>query len=232
MKTVVVLQPGYLPWLGFFDQMSRSDVFVYYDDVQFDKHGWRNRNRIKTPEGPQWLTVPVYHKGLGKPRILDIEINNETPWARKHLGSIRQHYAKAPFFSRYWPELEELLSKRWEKLVDLDIAVAWKMCSWLGIERQVVRSSELGIEGDRNERLLKICQHFQADRYLSGQAAQEYLDEGLFHRSGIKVEWHEYHHPVYFQQYGEFIPFLSALDLLLNVGEESRKIITASGSGS
>ena len=112
VTTVVVLQPGYLPWLGFFDQMRRADVFVYYDDVQYDKHGWRNRNRIKTQDGPQWLTVPVRHGGQGFPRIIDVEIDGRTPWARKHVASVRQAYARAPFLQRYLPELEELLQRQ------------------------------------------------------------------------------------------------------------------------
>src|SRR3989442_9456693 len=106
-RTVAVLQPGYLPWLGFFDQMRRSDVFVYYDDVQFDKHGWRNRNRVKAPTGPHWLTVPVLHHG--KPRIKEVEIDERMPWARRHIGTIRQFYARATFLERYLGELDELL---------------------------------------------------------------------------------------------------------------------------
>src|SRR5437667_10921821 len=103
-RTVVVLQPGYLPWLGFFDQMIRSDVFVYHDDVKFDKHGWRNRNRVKSLSGaPFWLTVPVRHHGLGWPRILDVQIDNRGAWARKHVGTIRQFYPRAPFLRRYLP---------------------------------------------------------------------------------------------------------------------------------
>src|SRR5437763_192566 len=112
-RTLVVLQPGYLPWLGFFDQLRRSDVVVYYDDVQYDKHGWRNRNRIKAPSGPQWLTVPVRHAGLGWPRIADVEIEPDTPWARKHLGTIQQYYARAPFTPRYLPELADVLQRQW-----------------------------------------------------------------------------------------------------------------------
>src|SRR2546428_2852818 len=104
-KTVAILQPGYLPWIGFFDQMRRADVFVYYDDVQYDKHGWRNRNRIKTQTGPLWLTVPVHHSGLGQPSILQVEIDARVPWARKHLASIRQAYAAAPFLEQYLPPL-------------------------------------------------------------------------------------------------------------------------------
>jgi hypothetical protein len=122
-KVIVVLQPGYLPWLGFFDQMRRADIFVYYDDVQFDKHGWRNRNRIKSPDGAHWLTVPVRRARLDQ-RILDVEIDNRAAWARKHVGSIRQFYASAPFLDRYLPELAALLERRWKLIVDLDLAVA------------------------------------------------------------------------------------------------------------
>jgi hypothetical protein len=217
--TIVVLQPGYLPWLGFFDQLRRADVFVYYDDVQYDTHGWRNRNRIKTPQGPAWLTVPVRHSGLNKPRIIDVEIDARAPWARKHVASIRQAYAAAPFADRYLPELEELLHRRWVRLVDLDIAVAEAMAAWLGLRRRVELSSQLGIGGGQSERLLGICRHFGASTYLSGAAAREYLDVPLFERHGIAVEWQDYAHPVYPQLHGAFVPYLSAIDLLLNCGD-------------
>lgn len=222
--TLVVLQPGYLPWLGFFDQMRRSDIFVIYDDVRFDKHGWRNRNRIKSPTGPHWLTVPVIV--TSGQRIYEIEVDNRQPWARKHLGTIKQFYAKAPYLKHYLPELEELLAgRRWEQLVDLDIAVIELLCGWLNVEPQWLRSSELGIMGEQSQRLLNLCLHFGARRYLSGDAAQTYLDIELFAKHGIEVEWQNYQHPVYTQQHGEFLPFLSALDLLLNCGPESASII-------
>jgi hypothetical protein len=226
-----VLQPGYLPWLGFFDQMQRADTFVYYDDVQYDKNGWRNRNRIKSAAGePHWLTVPVRVESLSQ-RIFETEIDNRQPWARKHAGTIRQFYAKAPHLKRYLPELEELLAgRRWERLVELDEAAVTLICRWLGLERRTHRSSELGIEGERSERLLNMCLHFGARRYLSGSAAQSYLDVELFARRGVEVVWQSYQHPTYPQQHGEFIPFLSALDLLLNCGDESLSII-ARGSG-
>src|SRR5688500_843131 len=118
MKTLAVLQPGYLPWLGYFDQMMRADVFVHYDDVQFDKHGWRNRNRIKTASGVAWLTVPVLHKGLGEQPIHEVSIHHDAPWQRKQIATIRQAYAHAPFLDRYLPELEQLLEQRWDLLVD------------------------------------------------------------------------------------------------------------------
>ena len=225
-RTLAVLQPGYLPWLGFFDQLQRADVFVLYDDVQFDKNGWRNRNRIKGPSGePHWLTVPVRVNSLTQ-RILDTEIDNRQPWARKHLGTIKQFYAKAPYLNRYLPELELLLTRRrWERLVDLDLAVIDLLRSWLGIERQIIRASELSIGGERSERLLNICRHFGAHHYLSGDAAKSYLDVESFTKHAIEVEWQEYHHPVYPQQHGPFVAFLSVLDLLLNCGDNSAAII-------
>ena len=224
MSTAVVLQPGYLPWLGFFDQLHRSDIFVYYDDVQYDKHGWRNRNRIKTQTGPLWLTVPVRHRGEGLPRIVDVEIDARIPWARKHVASIRQAYARAPFVARYLPALEEVLERKWERLVDLDIACAALIAQWFGLRRRVERSSTLGIEGSRSERLVNICEYFGATTYLSGDAAKGYLDVELFTQHGIQVEWQRYVHPAYPQLHGEFVPYLSALDLLLNCGDEASLI--------
>ena len=219
---MVVLQPGYLPWLGFFDQLRRADVFVCYDDVQYDKHGWRNRNRIKTQTGPTWLTVPVRHGGEPPlQRILDVEIDRRTPWARKHVASIRQAYARAPFCDRYLPALEELLQRRWERLVDLDIECVDLLAHWLGLQRRIERSSMLGVGGERSERLLNICRHFGASTYVSGDSAQAYLDVALFERNGITVKWQRFVHPVYPQLHGEFVPFLSALDLLFNCGDEA-----------
>lgn len=229
-RTLAVLQPGYLPWLGFFDQMRRADVFVYYDDVQYDKHGWRNRNRVKSPTGAHWLTVPVRHSGLDRPRILDVEVDHG-PWARKHVGTIRQYYKDAPFLDRYAPELEELLQRRWERLVDLNLAVTAKLADWLGIVTPAFRSSDLHIDGERSERLLKLCRHFGATRYLSGSAAASYLDVELFGRHDIVVNWQEYVHPTYPQLHGAFIPYLSAVDLLLNCGDESGRIVSDPSQG-
>ena len=223
--TLSVLQPGYLPWLGFFDQLRRCDVFVLYDDVQFDKHGWRNRNRVKSPQGVHWLTVPVRHKGLGKQKILDVEIDNSTAWGRKHVATIQQCYAKAPFVRTYLPTLTEVLQERWTRLVDLDVALIEIMCGWLGVHRPIIRSSTLGIEGEQSDRLRKFCGHFGARCYFSGVKAQDYLDVNLFTGQGIAVQWQTFEHPVYPQQHGEFVSHLSALDLLLNCGEESPAIL-------
>lgn len=228
-RTLVVLQPGYLPWLGFFDQMRRSDIFVYYDDVQYDKHGWRNRNRIKSAAGePVWLTVPVRRSGLDWPKINEVELDRTNQWARKHVGTIRQYYARAPHFSTYLPELEEMLNRPWERLVDLDVALVELICKWIGLKRQIEFSSKLGVGGERSERLLGLCQHFSANRYLSGDSAQNYLQNDLFKSHGIEIEWQQYKHPTYSQLHGPFVPYLSIIDLIFNCGPESATILAQS----
>jgi hypothetical protein len=224
-RTLVVLQPGYLPWLGYFDQLRRADVFVHYDDVQFDKHGWRNRNRIKTPAGPLWLTVPVLHRGQGKPKIIETQIDGTSNWQKKHVASLKQYYARAPHAHRYLPELEELLNRPWPNLAELDIAIIGAMARWLQLEPPVLRTSALGIEGVQSERLIALCRHFGATRYLSGDAASDYLDVALFAEHGIEVAWQNYQHPVYPQQHGDFVPYMSAIDLLFNCGDDSAGIL-------
>jgi hypothetical protein len=222
---LAVLQPSYLPWLGYFDQIDRVDVFVFYDDVQYDKNGWRNRNRIKGPNGPVWLTVPAKHSGRGLQPICEVEIDQQPGWQTKHLRSISQFYAKAPYRQAYMPELEDLLGRNWVKLVDLDIALVGTIMRWLGLHAEVVRASTLGIEGERNDRLIRICRHFGANHYLSGNAAKVYVDLDAFAATGIRVEWQDYAHPTYPQLHGEFVSHLSVLDLLMNAGPESLAIL-------
>ena len=231
-RTLAILQPGYLPWLGFFDQMQRCDVFIYYDDVQFDKHGWRNRNRVKAPDGTaHWLTVPVLHSGRNWPRILDVEIDNRGPWARKHVSTLRHWYRRAPFVEDYLPAIEEVLGRGWTRLVDLDLALTDLIGGALGLRRQTLRASSLGISGKRSERLVEFCRHVGATRYLSGNAAKDYLDTDLFARHGVEVEWQDYVHPTYPQQHGAFVSNLSIVDLLFNCGEASTLTLSATGGG-
>lgn len=224
MKVVSILQPSYLPWIGYFDMIAKSDVFVYYDDVQFDKHGWRNRNRIKSAKGDyQWVTVPVLLKGLNKPLIHEVKISNETPWARKQISTLRQTYARAPYAKIYLDELEALLVQPWDLLMDLNLKLVDWLCEKFQIRTEKVLSSNLGITGDQTGRLVNICEHFKATHYLSGNAAKEYLDEFSFEKRSMKVVWADYQHPIYEQIHGPFLPYLSALDLLVHVGSDSRK---------
>ena len=149
------------------------------------------------------------------------EIDARTPWARKHVTSVRQAYARAPFLAQYVPALEALLERRWERLVDLDIACVGLMAEWFGLQPRIERASALGIDGDRTGRLVNICRHFGATRYLSGDSAQAYLDVAAFEAQGIAVEWQRYTHPTYPQLHGPFVPYLSAIDLVLNCGSEA-----------
>ena len=226
IKRLAVLQPGYLPWLGFFDQLRRADVFVIYDDVQYDKNGWRNRNRIKGACGPLWLTVPVNIERLDT-KITEVKIDYRSNWQKKHIGSIKQYYSKAPFFNEYFPAIEDLIEASSSHLVDLNLAFISSFCDWLALSTPVYRSSELTVLGDRNLRLVNLCKHFGATRYLSGNAAQSYLDTQLFAENNISVEWQNYVHPNYKQLGCEFVPYLSALDLVLNHGPEGATILRA-----
>jgi hypothetical protein len=230
-RTVVVLQPSYLPWLGYFDQIFKSDVFVLYDDVQFDRHGWRNRNRIKTPQGAQWLTVPVLAGGWPPPLIREVRIDARVPWARKHLQALRLNYAKAPAAEPILSALEPLLNRPWTHLLDVNLAVFEAMCRLLRLKRDVRLSSELGIEGERTQRLVAICASLGAERYLTGDAAEGYLEVPQFAARAIDVEYHRYRHPVYQQLHGAFVPYLSVVDLLLNHGDESLNILLNETAG-
>jgi hypothetical protein len=224
LTTLVVLQPSYLPWLGYFDQMRKADVFIWYDDVQFDKNGWRNRNRIKGPKGPLWLTVPVLHSGRALQSINAVEIDNHQSWRRKHLHSVEQFYARAPFRAPVFSQLTEILSRPWQRLVDLNIATTEWLANELAIGTARHRASHLVIEGDRNTRLINFCRYFQATRYISGDSARDYLDVARFAAAGIEVVWHAYQHPQYPQLHGDFVPNLSVLDLLLNVGPAAHTV--------
>jgi hypothetical protein len=226
VTTLVVLQPGYLPWLGYFDLMNKADIFVHYDDVQFDKHGWRNRNRIKGPRGPVWLTVPVLHRGRSGQSLLEVEIDNRQDWRRKHLAAVRQYFARAPFAEAVVPALSGILGKPQSQLIELDLAIIDWLAFELGVSTPRHRSSQLGVAGDRNDRLLNLCRHFGASRYLSGNAARSYLDMARFEAAGVEVVWHDYAHPTYKQLHGAFVPYLSVLDLLLNVGPRSLSVLS------
>lgn len=223
-RTLAVLQPGYLPWLGFFEQVKRASTFVIYDDVQFDKNGWRNRNRIKGNSGPIWLTVPVH--GSTSQKICEVRIDNKLPWRRKHLSSIEMNYKKAPYYELYMPRLKEIFAQDWDFIAELDMVLIEQLCKWLEIGTPLVRSSSLTVAGDRNSKLVNLCKTFNCQTYFSGAAAQDYLDQDLFKGEGIQVEWQDFKHPVYQQMHGEFIPFLSVLDLLLNCGPESKELFS------
>lgn len=224
--TVGILQPGYLPWLGFFEQLYKSDVFVLYDDVQYDRDGWRNRNRIKTPNGIQWLTVPVIFNYNYSPNINQVRIDNSKNWRKKHLSSIKQNYSKAKFFKNYIDLFEDIFNRNWELIVDIDVFLIRSFAELLGLGgKKIYLSSELNVVGDRISRLINICKMFNGDIFYEGAAGKQYIDDEIFLKNGIKVEYQNYQHPIYPQLYGDFVSHLSIIDLLFNCGNESLDIL-------
>lgn len=222
---VAVLQPGYLPWLGFFDQELTVDKFILYDDVQYDRRGWRNRNRLKTPDGQVWLTVPVHQKGKFHQLINEVRIDNERPWKKKHLGTVEAFYKKAPYFDVLYPQFEKILSEEWTYLWKLDTTLIEWLNRIIGIDTPIMQASTLNAEGEKSDRLLDICKKLGATEYYSGAAARHYLDLDMFRDAGVSVYFQEYVHPVYPQLHGEFLSHLSVMDLLMVAMDKSKEII-------
>lgn len=223
MTIVSIRQPGYLPYLGFFKKIQSSDVFVYLDDVQYERGDWDNRNKIWTVNGSAWLTVPVLNK-LGE-KLNEVKIDNTKNWNFKHRTTIKMNYQKAPFFDKYWEKIETIFNQKWEKLIDLNFSLIEFFNSELNIKTKTVKSSELNIHSTGSNRLLEICQKLNADIYLSGALGKNYLDKNIFSSAKISVMYENFLHPIYNQMNNNFIPNLSIIDLLFNEGEKSKQIL-------
>lgn len=221
-------QPEAFPWLGFFDKLFQSDVFVLLDTVQFEKNYYQNRNRIRTRDGWAWITLPVLTKGRSSQAIAEVEINDAVEWRRKIKGTIEQHYRKAAHWAEYRDGLWEILDHPCERLADFNIAVIGWLSEALGVRRRMVRASTLGVAGNQSALLLNICRSLGATAYLSGVSGRTYLEAGLFQQAGIAVRFQEFHHPIYPQCYQPFVPQMSALDLLFTQGPRALAWLTVS----
>jgi hypothetical protein len=223
---VAISQSNYIPWRGYFDLIALADEFVLYDDVQYTRRDWRNRNRIKTAQGPIWLTIPVQVTGRYLQRIRDVVVSDEH-WSDKHWRSLVHHYAAAPAAADHRGALEELYRtapRRW--LTEINEHFLAGICALLGIATRIRRSSEFELAGDRSERLLNICRQLGASTYLSGPAARAYLDEPLFASHGVQVQWADYSgYPEYRQLHPPFDHQVSIVDLLLNEGREAKRFL-------
>ena len=225
---VSVHQPQYLPWLGYFDKIAKSDVFVFLDNVQFKKNEWQNRNRIKTARGWQWLTVPVVHKFPQK--IREVKISNTEAWGKKHLQALITNYSKAVFFKDHIAFFESTYAREWHYLADLNIHIILYLAAALGLpETRFVKASKITLRDEATERLIDICKRVRANVYLSGKDGAKYMDTALFEKEGIQVVFQDYRHPQYSQLYGDFVPCLSAVDVLFNCGSESRSVVAEGG---
>jgi len=224
-KKIAILQPSYIPWKGVFDLINKVDVFVFYDDVQYTVKDWRNRNKIKTPNGELWLTVPVIHKGRRNQLIKDAEIDNTTNWQLSHYKSIVANYKKAPFFQDFHFLLEEFyLKNKWTFISEFDIYVIKRIAEILGIVVEWYKSSELECDGGKEGgKVIKICEKLNCDYFINGPASRGFMDEELFNNKNIRLDYMDYDYREYSQLYPPFNHYVSILDLLFNCSLEDVK---------
>lgn len=219
MKRIAILQSNYIPWKGYFDLINSVDEFVIYDDMQYTRRDWRNRNKIKTPDGLKWLTIPVEVKGKYFQKINET-IVSDGGWALMHWKTICQFYSKAKFFKDYKLIFEDFyLGSQDHHLSLINYRLIELVNSILGIKTKITWSTNYELLEGQTEKLLGICQQSGADVYLSGPSAKEYFDESLADKIGIKVEWMDYSgYPEYQQLYQPFEHGVSILDLIFNEG--------------
>ena len=226
---VAIHQPQYWPWPPYLQKALAADVFVYLDTVQFSKNGLQNRNQVKTANGAAWLTLPV-RQGLGQ-RLDEVELADARA-PGKHLRTLAAAYAGTPGYLRYREELEELLSRPWERLAELAIASTEWLLGALGAEARRIRASELAATGTGSQLVAAICAELGADEYLSGSGGLAYMERGDFERAGCAVllqRWQGFEYPQRFSEQG-FVPDLSALDLVLNAPDEARELVAGAGT--
>jgi hypothetical protein len=226
MTRVAIMQPTYLPWSGYFGLMQSVDVFVLLDSVQFARRSWQQRNQIKTANGAQWLSVPVQSKGKRDQLIREVELDKSSGFAATHRRSIEMSYAKTPHFKQYADTLLTLLDNSSPLLADLTIGLILHLKAQLGITTRVLRSSELDGSGAKADLLASLCKQIGATAYVSPPGSKDYLDESdAFEQIGVPVQYYEFKHPEYPQPFGEFLPYMSIIDMLFNCGERSPELI-------
>jgi hypothetical protein len=223
-KKVLITQSDYIPWKGYFDAVNMADVLVLYDEMQYTKRDWRNRNKIKTPNGTQWLTIPVHVKGKFFQKI-NATIVSDQKWRKKHWNTLIQFYKKARYFKEYKTIFEDLYNDESKLfLSEINRSFIENICTLLNINTPVFWSKEFDMDGDRNQKLLNICKDLKATHYISGPSAKSYMDVSLFEDEGIEIIWMDYSdYPQYPQLYGDFDHAVSVLDLLFNTGSDAFK---------
>lgn len=215
---VGIHQPNFFPWLGFFDKMVKSDVFILLDTVQYTKEGYQNRVQIKGPTGPQWLTVPVMTKGRMGQVTSNVEINEFVRWRRIHIQTFNALYRRASYYSALIGELSGLYKEPARRLIEVSLSGIKWVKQKLNIETQLVLASELGRSGSGSALLLDLVKAVGGTVYLSGPSGRNYLDEALFSQTGIRIDYHSFTAFTYTQRFEDFVPRLSVLDYLFNVG--------------
>lgn len=228
MKSIAIMQPTFLPWIGYFSLIDRVDEFVFLDNVQFDKRSWQQRNRIKTAQGPIWLSVPVLTKGRSNQLIQDVKILKDAdrgPFYKINTA-IEHNYKKAPYYHNYAKNLFDLFDDNKHNLAPLNQSIIQWTCWQLGIKTPLINASTLSVTGQKENLLVDICKDRGASHYISPPGSKAYLDESdAFEKAGIALVYHNYEHPLYTQLYGNFKPYMCIIDLLFNEGPASADII-------
>lgn len=222
MKKVAILQSNYIPWKGYFDLISYVDEFIIYDDMQFTKNDWRNRNKIKTPQGLHWLSIPVGSDTNRRIREVTFTDNN---WREKHCKVLEANYKKSPFFEEVFSFIKPIIiDKNLNSLTQLNVSLIKSICSYLGILTPITYCWDYGLIEGKTERLVNLSQRAKADIYVSGPAAKDYIEEIFFKEQDVRLEWFDYNnYPAYPQLWGSFEHSVSILDLIFNCGKESYK---------
>lgn len=220
---VGVIQSCYIPWRGYFDFIDSVDLFVVYDDVQYSKGSWRNRNQLKTPYGLKWITVPV-KVSLGQ-NIDEVLIDYSKPWQENNRGLLKTSLGTAEHFATARELWEEAISYQDSTISALNIRLLRSLCAFLDIKTPLVLSADYKLSGSKTERLIQLLKAVGASVYLSGPSAQDYLDYSLFHDNGIRLEYKNYNYEPYPQQFGEFVGTVSVLDLIANIGRDARRYL-------
>tara|TARA_B100001540_G_C15816913_1_gene648154 strand:+ start:799 stop:1491 length:693 start_codon:yes stop_codon:yes gene_type:complete len=227
MKNIMIRQPGYFPNIGFFKKIQSSHMFVFLNDVQFSKDSFDNRNQIKSKNNSEWITVPLKRPVFEK-KLNEVSISYSTDWVSEHTNKILENYRFAPYFFSYWYEIEKILNKKFEFLIDLNLELIHYFLKILDITTPIINSSELSITKTKTERLIEICSQLEATCYISGIGGKDYLDELLFEEHKIELIYENFIHPKYNQLNGNFLKNMSIIDLLFNEGHNSKKIINES----
>ena len=224
-KTVVIHQPDFLPYLGFFHRLIQCDYFVILDHVQFNKRGWHHRDKIKGPQGEKWISVPI-KKINTLQRINEVFIDNSSDWKKRHLNMLKAYYGKAVHFNEVFQGIEDIYKENHEQMSDFNVALIKLLMDAFGIKMEFCMSSTLEVETAKDQMNIDIVKKVGGIRYLSGTGALAYTNPELFEKEHIELVWQDFTHPVYPQLHGPFIPFLSSIDLLFNCGiEKSREIL-------
>jgi len=218
MTKVCIHQPDFLPFLGFYQKLKRSDIYIALDHVQFIKRGWQNRDRIKSQNGEIWLTVPVENKGNYKQLLMDTKLDDSQQWREKHLNTIKSCYGKAPHFKSYFEKIEAIYRQPHGTLTKLNLSFIRFFLDIFKMDIPIKKSSEMNPDGAKNELLIDLCKKISAAKYITGTGATEYLDDAMFKANGIELEVVSFNPKPYPQLFGDFIPNLSAVDFLFNKG--------------